>query len=186
MTTMKLLGHFLKSRGIISDTTDLIEDTRLIVPAHTLKDFGELCVEQSNYVIECISVPGEAMHFTMPDNKKVSIRHYAVDLVEKLRKLPVDYRLTILGIDEAEIEKYYNSIKDNKSEKVKAILDGKWMWRETGEEYDFNDEDSNFEVLGVRLTKKQINGKLKRNTMDSAELIKIIDTFNRQEELIEV
>ncbi len=126
----------------------------------------------------------ETLKYTMPDGKIITVGRNAVGIFETLQSLPTPYKLCLLEISKTEVIEYFNETKIKGNQKVLHNLNQKWIWRETGERYRFNDIEANGDLFEVAFTKSQITDRIKRGTLKIETILKILDFFETQDELI--
>lgn len=142
-------------------------------------------MKTEGYVIESTYKSPDEETYKMPDGNLITIKNNGIDIFHRLQSMPIAYKLTLLEVGETEVLEYLDLIYDTKASELKDILNGNWMWHETGEPMKFNDIDENEAVLGIGLTRNQIMGKLKRKSISCRDIIKILDDFENQTELID-
>ena len=121
----------------------------------------------------------------MFDGTKITIGRNAQDFYSKILNLPISHRCQILNLDIKELQEYIKEHTKQYNQKLILEFNKTWLWRLDGEEYDFLDKELNNEFFGVSLDKKQIIGKLKRNTFEASQVMKMLDYFNDNEDLKE-
>lgn len=122
---------------------------------------------------------------TMFDGQKIIIGKNVQDFYEKLRDLPASYKCQLLNLEINDLESFIEERQKYYNQNLISEFKKTWIWRIDGEVYNFSDKEINQDLFGVFLNKKQIFGKLKRNSFDSKQIFKLIDFFKDNEDIIE-
>ncbi|MBS7231710.1 hypothetical protein KHA90_11800 [Flavobacterium psychroterrae] len=135
--------------------------------------------------VEYIDGEGRPVTLKMFDGTKISIGKNVQDFYFKLLELPVSHRCQILNLDINELQKFIKEHTKFYNEKLISEFNKVWLWTLTDDLCDFHDKEINNELFEVALNKKQIIGKLKRNTFDTFEVFKMLDFFKNHDEIKE-
>lgn len=141
--------------------------------------------EDKTLQVEFIDSEAHPLVIIMFDGTKITIGKNVQDFYFKLLQLPIEHRCQILELDILELQKFIKSHTKHYNQKLINELTKTWIWRIDGEEYDFNDKEINEQFFGILLDKKQIIGKLKRNSFDPSQVLKILDFLKDNEDIIE-
>ena len=121
----------------------------------------------------------------MFDGTKITIGKNVIDFYSKLLNLPVSYRCQILKLDINELQNFIKEHTKHYNQKLILEFNKTWLWRIDSEEYDFLDKEINNDFFGVSLDKKQIIGKLKRNTFETTSVFRMLDFFENNADIKE-
>ncbi len=135
--------------------------------------------------VEFIDPEGHPLVLKMFDGTKITIGKNVQDFYSKLLNLPVGHRCQLLNLDINELQKFIKEHTQHYNQKLIFEFNKTWLWRIDGEVYDFNDKEINEQFFGISLDKKQIIGKLKRNSFDPSLVLKILDFLKDNEDIIE-
>jgi hypothetical protein len=119
-----------------------------------------------------------------------AITHYFNDtqmlFLEKVKSMTLEDKLYLLDITAADCVGFFDGEKYQAELTLLYLFKKKYQWLETGEAYDFDDADVNFDLFGVELTKKQIKGRLKRKSFNLDDLLKMKTFFETTNDLEEI
>ncbi|MDR6844480.1 hypothetical protein [Flavobacterium granuli] len=135
--------------------------------------------------VEHIDMDGRDVEIEMLDGNVVRIGKNVQDFYFKLLKLPVGYRCKILQLNIDELQNFIKEHTKYYNQKLISEFKKKWVWLIDSEVYDFSDKEINEEFFGVSLDKKQILGKLKRNSFDTTQVFKMLDFFKENDDIKE-
>lgn len=141
--------------------------------------------EEKILEVEFIGSNDRPLVLNMFDGTKIIIGKNVLDFYSKLLELPVSHRCQILNLDINELENFIKEHTEYYNQKLIIELNKTWLWLIDGEVYDFKNKEVNYEFFGVSLDKKQIKGKLKRNTFDTSEVFRMLNFFKDNEDIKE-
>ena len=135
--------------------------------------------------VEFIDPEAHPLIIKMFDGTKITIGKNVQDFYQKLLQLPVEHRCQLLKLDINELQKFIKVQTQYYNEKLIFELNKIWLWKLDSEVYDFSDKDVNNDFFGLSLDKKQIIGKLKRNTFEVSQVLKMLDFLENNQDLKE-
>jgi len=141
--------------------------------------------ENKTLEVEFIDPEAHPLIIKMFDGTKITIGKNVQDFYKKLLELPLEHRCQLLKLDINELQKFIKTQTKYYNEKLICEFNKTWLWRLDDEVYDFSDKDVNNDFFGISLDKKQIIGKLKRNTFDTSQVFKMLEFLNDNEDLKE-
>ena len=133
--------------------------------------------------VEDIGSDDKPLILEMFDGTKITIGKNVLDFYSKLLNLKVSHRCQILNLDINQLQEYIKEHTKFYNQKLISEFNKTWLWRIDSEEYDFSDKETNFLFFGISLDKKQIIGKLKRNTFETLQVLKMCEFFQDNEDL---
>ncbi|WP_166919856.1 hypothetical protein [Flavobacterium poyangense] len=144
-------------------------------------------MESTNEILEVEFIDGEALPVVLKmfDGNTISIGKNVQDFYFKLLELPVSYRCQLLNLDINELQKFIKEHNKYYNQKLINEFNKTWLWCIDSEIYDFHDKEVNNDFFGVLLDKKQIIGKLKRNTFDALAVFRMLDFFENNDDIKE-
>lgn len=135
--------------------------------------------------VEFIDSNEKPLILEMFDGTKITIGKNVIDFYSKLLNLPISYRCQLLNLDIKELQEYIKEHTKHYNKQLILEFNKTWLWRIDDEKYDFLDKELNNDFFGISLDKKQIIGKLKRNTFEVSQVMKMLDYFKDNEDLKE-
>ena len=135
--------------------------------------------------VEHIDREAPPLILKMFDGTNITIGKNVQDFYFKILTLPVSYRCQILNLDINELQKFIKEHSKFYNQKLIIELNKIWLWRIDSEVYDFSDKEINNDLFGILLDKKQIIGKLKRNTFEMEGVFRMLDYLKDNDEIIE-
>ncbi len=118
-----------------------------------------------------------------PSGKTYSIAWQDQMFLHKLRRLSVEDKFHLLEVSEIDIIIHFEKTKAAKVTAILNLFSEKWYALESGDLFLFDDEYVNEEFFGIKQTKKQIKGRLQRDTLSYQNILNILDWFTSQDEL---
>lgn len=144
-------------------------------------------MDTKNKTLEVEFIDPEAHPFIieMMDGTKITIGKNVQDFYYKLLELPTKYKCQLLKLDINDLQKFIKQQTEYYNKKLISEFNKTWLWRLDNEVYDFSDKDTNYDFFGVLLDKKQIIGRLKRNTFEGSLVLKMLNFFECNDDLKE-
>lgn len=109
----------------------------------------------------------------LPNNDRVRISPWAIDLLAQLHKLPFSTRLDLLNVNEVEARIYLNERLALESTELLGLLKVRWVYKETG---DLMKLDDFFDYHGLGSIKK-LRVDLKKSKVELEEVRRIKELF---------
>jgi hypothetical protein len=176
--------RYLQEQKVISENEkDLVisfdddrKDRNLSELLRGYSDYAEKTLE-NNYID-----PSLIKRFEMDDGTRITIGANSMDFFMKLQDLPMQKLVRLFDFDEMKLEQYLESNREKNNEELKNLFNQRWICRVYDERYRFSDADLNELLFGLRLTKTQIFGRLKSNTLQRSKVLELIEWFKNQED----
>jgi len=155
-------------------------------PCYWVNDENDLCSACVEVLeTEFLNPDAKMIYKTMFDGTKYKIGTNVQDFYFKLINLPISHRCQLLNLNIKDLENFIVEHRTNYNEKALSEFKKVWLWKLDSEVYDFSDTDTNNEFFGLELTKKQIVSKLKRNTLSTDEVFRILEFFKDNNDVFE-
>jgi hypothetical protein len=133
--------------------------------------------------VEFIDPEAHPLIIEMMDGTKITIGKNVQDFYYKLLELPTEYKCQLLKLDINDLQKFIKEQTQYYNQKLIAELNKTWLWRLDNEVYNFSDKDVNNDFFGVLLDKKQIIGRLKRNSFEGSHVLEMLKFFECNDDL---
>lgn len=121
--------------------------------------------------------------YHVPGKKSITISSIDLPFLEKVRTLPVQTKLEMMGITVEDLQQEITRVNSDLREKAAELLQKRWRWRMTGELADLSDPSLNEEFFGLKLSKTDLLKKIKRKMFSTAELKTITGFFENKSEV---
>lgn len=141
--------------------------------------------EETTLEVEYIDPDGRPIYIELFDGRKITIGKNVQDFYLKLLTLTVSERCQILKLNINELQNFIKEHTNFYNKKLISEFKKTWLWTIDSEIYDFSDKGTNEDLLGITLDKKQIIGKLKRNTFDAVTVFNMLKFFEKNDHLKE-